>query len=304
MTVSGKPTTTRTRSLALAGFAVALAGLLLLVPLPRAWQGGWRSKLLDLGHVPLFAVLTFALRPAGRGPWHRPALLAVALAGLAELLQAGVGRSADFYDFLRGAAGALAAGLVLRAWQGPRTAGRLAVHALAALALLAWPVADAAPRLLDAWEGRRDFPTLADFATRRQLLRWQGQQATLTRVADPTGEGGWVGRVEFLPGPSPYPGAALEPVERDWARYSRLCWSFAVEGRPLTLVFSVRGQGGHYQTEKTFGPGEHVFELDLALAAERSRPGPLDLSDVRLAQVFIVRPKAPRIVYLRRVWLE
>jgi hypothetical protein len=99
-----------------ASLAVLLTGVLLLMPLPRHWQGGgWRNTLLDLGHVPLFAALTLALRGALGGQWYRPVLVSVAVAGLAEILQAGTSRSPSFPDFLHGSLGALAVGLVIRA---------------------------------------------------------------------------------------------------------------------------------------------------------------------------------------------
>jgi hypothetical protein len=117
-------------------------------------------------------------------------------------------------------------------------------------------------------------------------------------------------RLEFRPGPEDYPGASLEHVVRDWSGYRRLCWSFTVEGGPLTLSFSMRGRpkdGGsanHYDTERTFPPGEHRAEVDLATAAEKARPGRLDLSEVWRSLVFMVRPAAPRTITLHRVWLE
>jgi hypothetical protein len=292
--------------------AVAAAGtcLALLAPLPRSWRGGWQSQFLDFGHVPLFAGLTVALWAAFRGPWYRPALVAIAAAALAEVVQPTFGRSGDLLDFLRGGAGALAAAALIRFGQGPRSWGRFGGHALAALALLAWPAAEAAPRLLDAYEGGRDFPTLADFEAPRRCLRWQCQQANLDRVASPSQPGAWAGRVELLPGPSAYPGAQLEHVRRDWRGYRRLCWSFTVEGGPLALVFSVRGgpdargRTNHFQFERTFAAGEHQVDVALAEAAARANPDRLDLSDIWWSQVFTVRPSAARVIYLHRVWLE
>jgi hypothetical protein len=244
--------------------------------------------------VPLFAALTVTLWPACGRRWHVAAALAVAAAALAEWLQGFVGRTPDLADLLRGGAGALAAGVALRAWQRPRTWGRLAAHALAGLALLAWPAAESAPGLLDAHEAHAAFPVLADFATERQSLRWHCRQAAFDRVPSP---GRWDARVEFRPG-------ALEPAVRDWAGYRRLCWSFTVEGGPLRLAFSVRDRSSHYDVARTFGPGEHRAELDLAAAAARGREAPLDPSDVRLALVFVVGARSERVVYLHRVWLE
>jgi hypothetical protein len=294
----------------LAALALAGAGALLLVPLPAHWHGGWRGRLFDLGHVPLFAALTALLGRALGGGWLRPTFLAVAAAALGEVAQLLVGRSASLSDFLLGASGALAAGLVLRAGERPAARLRLAAHSLAALALVAAACAGPAPRLIDAAEGFADFPTLADFRTPRQMHRWRCEQAELVRVPDPDHPGRFVGRLTFRPGPADYPGAMLEHIVRDAGDHRRLCWSFTVEGEPLTLVFSLRGGPdaagvtSHYQVGHTFGPGTHRAEIDLALAAARARPDPLDHADLWWSQVFVDRPARPRVIYLHRVWLE
>jgi hypothetical protein len=89
---------------------------LLRLPLPAGWSGGWRSTLLDFGHVPLFAGVVLAWAVPGRPVW-RAALLAVVLAGAAEVVQALVGRTADRGDFARGVLGALAGAIAVRAWR-------------------------------------------------------------------------------------------------------------------------------------------------------------------------------------------
>ena len=197
-------TSSRKWPLAVAILAVVLTAVLLLMPLGHTGEGSWQSTLLDLGHVPLFAALTFALAAALR-PWYTPTLSTVVLAGLAEVVQPRFGRTGDLLDFLRSAAGALAAGATLRAWYGPRTPARLTIHGLVALALLVWPLASTAPRLLDAYDAWRDFPTLADFAAPRRLLRWGTQQATLERIPSEQFPGAWEGRLEFQTGPDATP---------------------------------------------------------------------------------------------------
>jgi hypothetical protein len=238
------------------------------------------------------------------------ALISLAVAALAELVQDHFGRSGSLLDFVRGALGVGAALVVLHAWQGPRTLRRLAVHAVAVVVLLAWPVADAAPWLLDAADGFRSFPTLADFGTARQLLRWDCQQSTLTRVPDGDQPSGWSARLDFRPGPERYPSAVLQPIGRDWSQHGRLGCSFTVAGEPLLLVISIRGGRGasgrtsHYQFEKTYAVGTHQVGVDLATVARQARPDPLDLSDIRFFQLFIYRTDRSRTMYLHRVWLE
>ncbi|HEY8505726.1 MAG TPA: hypothetical protein VIL46_14170, partial [Gemmataceae bacterium] len=302
-------TTVRARKLAVLLLGVGLAAGVLLVPLPGSWRGIWQARLLNLAHVPLFAALTWFLwRLLGPG-LTRPVLIAVALAGLTELAQDWTGRSGGFADFLFGAAGAFAAaaGIRVRRARGlPARAGYL----LLAAGLLAWPLAETAPYLVDAYEGSRAFPTLADFHTRRELLRWRCRQAELRRVPAPGRPGAWSGRLDFFPGPHPYPYGALRPIVRDFRAHRWLCCSFAVEEGPLDLVISLRsgpgewGETCHYQRQQRFGPGEHLVRFDLPAVAPKADPRPLDLSDVWIIQFFLVRPQDPRTVYLHRVWLE
>jgi hypothetical protein len=283
--------------------ALVAVGVSLLVPLPAGWLGAWQDKLLSFGHVPLFAALVLALRSWLGQPLGRALLAAVVLAGVVEVAQAGVGRSADWADFLRGCLGAAAGAAAVRAYQSRTAPARAAGYLSAVAALLAWPVAEVAPYAADAVEGRRAFPVLADFATRRQLLRWECDQAAITPA-----DGG--GLIRLLPGPADYPSAALRPVVSDFGAYRWLCCELRVDDAPLDLVISVRtggtGHAGttHAQLPRRYGAGRHVVRVDLWSLAGRGRPSPLDLSDVRAVQFFVVRPDRVRSVVLSGIWLE
>jgi hypothetical protein len=290
---------------------LGLVAGLLLAPLPVSWQGPWQGRLLDLGHVPLFAALTVLLWASLRPGLFWPVVIAAAAAGLGEVFQTWVpNRTGNFFDFLRGALGALAAAAGIRAWQARGRPLRAGSYLLLLAGLVAWPLLDAAPYLADAYQGARAFPTLADFHTERQLLRWDSRQAALARTADPQDSGTPVGRLDFFPGPDPYSAESMHPVIRDFTAYRWLCCSFRVEGEPLELTTKVRSGPGawggstHYQEEGRYAAGEHVFRLDLTAVAPKARPRPLDLSDVSTVQLFVIRPETTRTVYLRRIWLE
>jgi hypothetical protein len=298
----------RVRRLVATAALLALSTVALLVPLPGR-PGGWEGKLYDLGHVPLFVALTLGLRLTLGHTWLA-AFVAVTVAGLGELLQGWFGRSGTLSDFVTGALSVAAAVVLLNLARGPRTAPRVAGHAALALALVAWPVLHAAPRLLDAWEGYQSFPTLADFSTGRQMARWHCHQAELTRLPDPDGSGEWLAKLELLPGGARYPGATLIPVPADWGGCSKVCCLFAVEGEPLRLTFSLRAASAatekscHFQTEALYHPGEHLFRMDLAEAARLARPAALRLDEIHTFQLFTYRLDRPRVVRLYRVWLE
>lgn len=287
--------------------ALVLAAALLLVPLPGWWRGIWQSKLLDLSHVPLFAVITLLL-------WHRwrsvasAVAVAVLLAALAEPLQALVGRSPDWGDLLRGVCGAVATAGGILAWTQRRQLGIVFAGGAVALTALAWPLYDSFPYFLDSFEGVRSFPVLADFQTPREMLRWRTRQAELTRV-----ERGnrFAGRLEFIPGEYPYPYGALRPICRDWSGYDRLCCAFSVEGQEaLELVVSLRSGSGdeggtsHFQQSRRYEPGQHLACWNLAEAVPRAEPRALDLADMWIVQFFVEEPQRRRVIHVHRVWLE
>ena len=303
------------RHLARAGavLAILVVIIVLLIPLPESWHGRWQSKFFDLGHVPLFAALTLGLWFTLGRRWPWPALLALGVAGLAELVQDHFGRTGNWEDFVRGALGVAAAVVLIYPWRPPRTWSRLAAQTLLVLGgVLAWPVLECGPFLLDAVEASWSFPTLADFGSDRQMLRWQSQQAVLTRQADPGQASGHSAQLVLLPGPEEYPGVTMDTIVRDWTGWRRLCCTFRVVGESLVVVCSLRGrsvQGDivHYQFEKNYLPGEHQafsWNWPRGFAPSRFRPEPLDLRAIHYFQVFIYRPKTARTLWLHRIWLE
>jgi hypothetical protein len=283
--------------------AVAATAGLLLAPIPDRLLGVWQGQILDFGHVPLFAALVLALRVGMGSPLWRPLFAAIALAGLAEVVQPFVGRTGDWVDFLRGTLGALSAGAAIRAWESRRARVRACAYLALALALPVWPIIEITPYLTDEMTGRRAFPVLASFSTDHELLRWECEQATLTR-----GEPGC--RVDFLTGPAEYSGVALRPIVCDFRDYRWLCCEFEVIGAPLELATSIRtgmndpNRTTHTDIAQRCSGGHHIARLDLAAMAAQGRPEPLDLSDVRSVILFVVRPQESRTIVLTRVWLE
>ena len=110
--------------LAITCLGLAVAGL--LMPLPNQNRSAWVSKLLDAGHVPLFALVTVCFwRIVGRRLWLAFSL-AVALAVAAEVCQTFSGRSGELLDVVRGLLGALMAVLWLRRVSSTNIRGKIA----------------------------------------------------------------------------------------------------------------------------------------------------------------------------------
>src|SRR5262245_38712753 len=143
----------RSKAIGCAAAGLALVTVLLLMPLPRSWDGPWQGKLFDLGHVPLFFALTLFLWRVLNRSWLRALVISLTLGALTELVQDSFGRTSSVLDFVRDVLGAACAFVAVHAAQGPRTFLRLAGHAFILVALLACPLADAAPTLLAAYAG-------------------------------------------------------------------------------------------------------------------------------------------------------
>lgn len=285
-------------------------GGLLLMPLPDAWHHGWRSKLLDLGHVPLFLVMTIILGWFWQRNWWLAAFIATVLAGGAELIQGYFDRNGDWEDFWRGVIGIAIALIAVQAWSHRQSPVRLSLAALLTLFLLAWPLIDLYGIFLDLRDRRSASPVLADFGNQRQMSKWLMRQANLYRIPDPERPGHWIARLEFLPGAEPFPGAMLFPATHDWSAYQRLCCRFSVVGEPLHLAIMFRdfrfegSRSDRYEYSETYAVGSHVVELDLKDTSRGPWPNPLDLSNICLLQLFIENPKKPRSVLIDGIWLE
>jgi hypothetical protein len=288
-----------------AAFAAVVAAVgMLLTPLPTNWLGAWQNQLLDFGHVPLFAAIVLASRIGMGPPLYRPAIAAIVLAGLIEVIQPFVGRTGDWMDFLRGSLGSLCGAFVIRAWESRGSWIRVVAYLTFGVVLVVWPIVEVAPYLADTVEGYQEFPVLATFSTDQEVRRWECNQATLIRAAEPGA------RVDFLAGMAEYPGVAMRPVACDFRGYRWLCADFQVVGTPLELAISVRTRSSnprvttHSDVGRRYTTGEHTVRLDLAAMAAKGDPERLDLSDVRGVIFFVIRPQETRTIVLARVWLE
>lgn len=289
---------------------VLATAALLFMPLPNFWKTPWRSKVLDLGHIPLFALLTICLHRSGiLGRWSVLGLATI-IAGVGELAQLAVHRSADVFDFLRGVTGALLAIVWLRVLDRPRNVQRLCGNFALAVALLAWPVADALPKLWDAYTAYRSFPVLCDFQSRWESTRWMKDHVRMDRVPDERGSERWLGRMEFCPNARGSSGAVLFPVVRDWTNYRQLCCEFSFTGDPLSILISIRDGRKvseplkRFDLDREYTAGDHRVSIDLSTLARGEQFAPLDLSRVESFHFVVQHVGEPRTVYLRSVRLE
>lgn len=286
------------RSTTWRGIAVVIAvGMLLAMPLPAPWHTSWRAKLLDLGHIPLFAGLTWTLRRWTACGWMLAATVSIAIAGAGEIMQATIpflGRSGDWDDFVRGAIGSLLMVNAATAGVKPHSAAQIIYSTLAAIVLLAWPVVDAGPIILDAWNAHRQFPVLADFTTPYEFMRFERKKG----ASDANRRDG-TGRFYFrdfivLRGDiyDRYPGVDFLPPCNDWRGYRNLVIEFDAIGAPqFSLVVKDFRKANGY-TER-FNRDDIKFEggrQRLVVALKDVEKGPkaisLDLSQIQVVQIF------------------
>jgi hypothetical protein len=278
---------------------IALVAFVLFVPLPHAWRSTWRSKLLDLGHIPLFALVTVALYRNLRLGLTGAFCVATASAGVCELLQAAAHRSADISDFLRGAIGSLIAVLLVT---GSRRPHRWVLCTAASVMLLIWPVADATPRLWDAWTAYQAFPVISDFETRWASHRWYKDNATVECVKG-------LGHVNFFPTTRGTSGIILFPVIQDWSRYRYLCCDFFLPGE-MTLLISVRdgrrivGDRKRFDLQQQYEVGNHKVKIDLQSLARGDEFAPLDLTRIQSFHIVARDLQHSRELILEHVRLE
>jgi hypothetical protein len=288
--------------------AAAAAGALVLalaVPLPHVLRMTRLAHLLDLAHFVAFAFLTAAIAWALAGRIIPAAVVASAIAAGMELVQPLLGRSGNAGDFVRGLLGVLAAAICLSAARPPRTARRAAGGFVLLSAVAAWPIADTAPYLLDAWTEYRSFPVLCDFQTPWQSSRWMTLGTAIRRARSPR-DGQWVGRL-LIPPREGRSTAILFPMAGDWRGQRRLCCDFDVSEGAVTIAVRLRtgdGQRKHMSPcfEARCGVGSH--HVSATLPASYAADDRADLSRVHSLYFFLSDNDRSTTVDVRRVYLQ
>lgn len=309
------------------------------VPLPERKRSGWRPawigvvlaallsmlflrihqpatslgrQMLDLGHLPLFAVVGCLLLVATGWTRTRSAkalagalAVGICLAGIGELGQTYVHRNANLRDFvhnLLGLALVFGGALALRR-RRPVLAAIYVVLALAGVGLAVRPAARlvlGAPRLAGT------FPRLGSFEERWELAFWHPtDRSQVGRSREVCSEGGWSLRVVCPPGP--YPGVRVSDFPEDWAAYGSLRFDAYVPGtQPVKLYVRVDDQARsrpRSSLTRTFvlAPGwnrEAVGVDDLAQAVGRPP------RHVRRCLFFLASPRQETTLYLDNVRLS
>ncbi len=286
------------------------AAAILLVPLPNEYRAAWTTALMDLAHLPLFALLTF-----GFWRWLRCRLWQAFAVGSAisiavEFCQPLISRTASVFDAVWGILGCALAALFILASGRPMSRKRIAITAVAAVALVAWPLVQTVPIVLDAYRAYRSFPVLCEFQTDLEVGRWQVAMASLDRVKyDRTSER-WAGKVRFFPCNSGESSLVLFPVVADWTGYRRFCCELSVKGEPISLLVSIRDGEKvskplrRFDLLQRYEAGWHRISIDLDELARGGTFAPVHTSKVQSIHLVSYDRSETKTVYIHRVYLE
>ena len=284
---------------------------LLLAPLPNSYRAPWVTKLLDLGHIPLFAMVTWIV-------WYligRRVILAgglsVVLAGLLEGGQLFSGRNVDLEDALRSGLGVLlgCVGIRVACSAMSRLRGACVMLACGSL-LLAWPVWDAVPVFVGAWRAYQAFPVVCDFRAPQDPARWRAYSATIHRESASASDCQWVGCMTRNAGSDAYWGGSLFPVVQDWSLYKEVCCEFSFSGEPLRILISVRDgrkvapPAQRFDSVDVYEPGTHRVCFDLSSLRRGGRFSPLDVTSIQSFHFEIQNATATQEVHLHRIFLN
>lgn len=246
------------------------------------------NKMMDLGHVPLFALLCLAIWVLTQRAWLTFGV-SVMLACIVECLQGFVGRSASIQDFFNGVAGCLLPFIWLGRWPENRWFGTPCRLGLSFAALMA-PTADALPVFGHAAWARQRFPILSDFRWQFQRVAWKPRQAEFNLLSRQAVSENltrpYQAQLRFMPGPDTFSGVEFVPEVRDWSNYRFLVIELELVEVPATLHLSIRDfrdettEADRYEVAMQYPRGKHTLRIDLAEVAQAPRSMALDLKNI------------------------
>jgi len=281
---------------------------LMLMPIKIEVNANFWDTLMDAGHVPIFALVTwlcFATNPAGLVR-RRDALVAAGLltfggAIAVELIQSCTGRNGNLPDLGYGTLGIAIAISTLAAWPFVTTLLSL----MAAVLLLTPPLTEA--RSI-AWRAR-NFPLLGDFESDEELLLWfaldrDNLVSCESRTRAPVHATHGTHSLRVPVRPINWSGVRLLCADQDWSAYHALVFDLHNDGPPFTLALRIDDahsstHADRFNTALSVMPGANTLRVPLPDIARA-----INLRAVRRLIFFELETKAEHTYYLDYVRLE
>ena len=299
--------------LAIAGLVVS-AGILM----PVKWRGRAATATFDLGHAPVFALLTLVVcgviqqligaKLSKKGLLVIGALLLIG-SGMLEYLQRYFHRSPSWGDALANSMGILA-GLL---WISSAAVGTRAKWLLRGAGVLLLAAISFQPAMIvyDCYRMHCAFPMLSSFEDSLELSRWEVRRGTIS-ISDEyhtNGERCLKWNLE----PARFPRIThSEPA--DWSAYrtfefdALLAESDSEHQRLTIKIFDVAHEFDfedrfHGEIELTRGePASIKVQLDEVAAAPTTRT--MDLSRILMIELFAMEQSTPATIFLDNIRLE
>ena len=277
------------------------------------------DKILDLGHVPLFAVVAgMTLWALDRENWlhadkrtHVHAFaLSAAMALATEIIQHFTPeRSFQIGDIVKDVIGS--AVFLQIAYQYKRELPgwkRLAMSSTAAVLLLAASV-PALVAYADELRARHDFPLLGSFETCGEMERWQIEEGLFKRVRMHATQGEFSLEANLPPGL--YPGITMDYPPRDWRGYNTLTFNaFLEDTGPLTLTVRINDLEHNEEIDDRYNrtfvlqPGRNHVIVNLSEVEHAPKGRLMDMEHISMICIFSYKLKKPRTVYFDNFRLE
>jgi len=276
----------------------------------RSFKNFW-----DLGHIGLFALMTFIFLKDSiwlntKKKYHQLILIivfTVILGGLIEAIQLVIGRTFEFIDIWRGIVGSLIAFVFFNKFSKKN---KLAIYiakfiVLSLFIIAAWPLTKS---ITDEIQAQLDFPLIADFENIFEIEKWYGQ-SNISLNEEVVLHGKYSLKVELLI--KKYSGIQINYFPTYWQNYTALKFNvYSASKEKFRLTCRVLDKEHNNQFNDWFtksfyvqqGWNEITINLEEVINAPADRI--MDIRKIKNFALFAVRLKEKKIIYFDYLRLE
>ena len=296
---------------------ICLLSVLISLFFVPGW-GGYRNRILsygfDLGHYPLFALITAALLVARRNKAVKPNVAFVLLAALfiavsVELIQPYFQRTASVFDVLLGMAGSVSVVCVYLAVAAYSARAKWFLYCLAVISFLC----AATPLFLvtlDTYRVYKIFPLVDSFEQPVELGRWKPEGCTLNHVEEHATHGRYALKIRINENSGEYPGIFYRGGIMDWSNYGRLALDAFLDNKKskyLWIRADERNNASYADRSQAvveLKPGPNTIWIDLDSFAKTPSGHLLNLRNIISFDIFLQGTQPGDTVYLDRIFLS